>query len=219
MLILKILGKITFGFVSFLLLVAMIDGLCLFQTSEVFWLIFLGFWLLAFFALEFISPRRKNMPYRRLLNHFRFAPFSMFTTFVGAVIVTTYLLHVGMKPQDVSFYQAIKIQHSKYKIRSYVYGITPPEKEVVLYLYNDAGGCLNGIVQREAELYTETAHEGLTSSRAAVRARSLRISIQVYDSFNGSNGLLVKKAEQLAQDEDLRVRQIARKFLEDIRIN
>jgi hypothetical protein len=219
MLILKILGKIAFGFISFLLLVALIDGLCLFQTSQIFWTAFLGFWLLAFFALEFIPLRRKNIPFQRLSNHFRFAPLSMFTTFVGAVIVTTYFLHVGAEPQKFSFDKAVKIQHSKYKIRSYVYGFTPPEKEIVLYLYNDARGCLNGMIQREAELYTETAHEGLTNSSATVRARSLRISIQVYDSFNGSNGLLVEKAEQLAQDEDLRVRQIAEKFLQDIKTN
>lgn len=213
MVALKILGKIFLGFVSFFALVAITQSLWLLQIPAFIWWVFLSVWFVALLTLEVLWLRRKQKMFPRLLTHLRFAPLAVFTSFF-AVTVLLLLFNASTERTARTYYDAVNIQLSKHKIRAYVYGNTPPEQDVTLYLFNDAGGCLNGMVAREAELYRATAQEGLSSSDAAVRARSLRASIQVYDSLQGGD---ISFAQKAAQDEDLQVKQIAMKFLDDIK--
>ncbi len=218
MLLLKIFGKVALGLISFFAFGAIIRSVWFLQMSEAIWLAFLGFWFIALFTLEVLWLCRKQKLFPRLLTHLRFAPLAVSSTFIIAIVVTTLLFSDVAKHRDLSYFDSINVQNSKYKIRAYIYGNTSPEQDVTLYLYNDdAGGCLNGMVAREAELYTETAREGLSSSNAAIRARSLRASIEVYDSFNGGDFSFLKTVERMTQDEDLLIRQIATKFLNDIK--
>lgn len=215
MLVLKILAKLALGIVSFYALVTIIRSYWLSQVPGEIWSLLLAFWIAAF--LEILWLRRKQKPFSGLLSHLRTAPLAILLSFSAATGLT--LLFNAMTEQKAeTYYEAINIEHSKHKIRAYIYGNTPPEQEVTFYLYNDVWGCLNGMLAREAELYNETAREGLTSFDAAVRARSLRASIQVYDSLQGGDVSFLQTVKLLAsEDEDLLVRQIAMKFLDDIR--
>ncbi len=216
MLALKILGKILFGIISFFALVAITRSLWLLQIPALIWSVFLGFWFIALLTLEVLWLRRGQKPFPRLLTNLRFAPLAVLISFVAATTLTL-LFNAATEQKARTNFDAVNIQQSKHKIRAYVYGNTPPEQEVTLYLFNDVGGCLNGMVAREAELYIETAREGLTNSNAAIRARALRASTQVYDSLQGGDFAFLQAVEQATRDENSQVRQIATKFLNDIK--
>lgn len=110
------------------------------------------------------------------------------------------------------------VQYSKYQIRSYVYGNTPLEQEIRLYLHNtDRGWCGNGYSATEYWLYAETAAEGFSSDDPKVRARSVRMSLQTYDWLNGveKDSPFPKLIRQAANDENPLVQQMANEFLKD----
>ena len=201
MLVLKILSKLILGFVSVWLLVALIQTVRGLSLPGAFWLTFLSVWVVAFITLETLWLWRKSNPFPRILKHLRYAPLAITVFFLTFTAI----------------FDAAMVQHSKYQIRTYVYGNTPPEEEFRLDLHNtDRGWCGNGHSATEYWLYSDTAAEGFSSSDAAVRARSLRMSLQVYDWLNGvRDGAFPKLIEQARQDEDPLVRQMAAEFLKD----
>jgi hypothetical protein len=198
---LKILGKLVHCAVSVWLLVALIQLVRGFYLPGAFWLVFLGVWVIAFVALETVWLWRKSKPFPRTLTHLRYAPLAILLFFLAITIV----------------FDAALVQYSKYQIRAYVYGDTPPEQEITFDLHNtDRGWCGNGRSANQYSLYADTAAEGLSSPDPAVRARSLRVSLQVYDWINGvHDGPVTQHIKQAAQDEDPLVRELATKFLQN----
>jgi|SRR6266850_1358250 len=198
--VLKILGKLVLCVVSVWLLALLISLVRGFYLPGAFWLAFLGVWVIALVALETIWLWRKRKPFPRALTHLRYAPLAIFLFFITITMVL----------------DAAMVQYSKYQIRAYVYGDTPPQQQVRLDLHNtDRGWCANGRLASQYWLYGDTAAEGFFSSDPAVRARSLRVSLQV--SYPGSVyedpfPQIIKRA---AQDEDPLVRELAAKFLHE----
>jgi hypothetical protein len=198
---LKILGKLVLCVVSVWLLVTLIQLVRGFYLPGAFWLVFLGVWVIAFVALETVWLWRKSKPFPRTLTHLRYAPLAIFLFFLAITMV----------------FDAALVQYSKYQIRAYVYGDTPPEQEITFDLHNtDRGWCGNGRSASRYWLYGDTAAEGFSSSDPAVRARSLRVSLQVRYSTNGVNeGPFPQIIKRAAQDQDPLVRELATKFLQD----
>ncbi len=196
---LKILGKLVLGFVSVWLLVALIQLVRGFYLPGTFWLVFLGVWVIALVALETIWLWRKSKPFPRALTHLRYAPLAT------AIFVLIIILALD----------AVMVQYSKHQIRAYVYGNTPPTEEVSLDLHNtDRGFCANGRVANQYWLYGDAAAEGFSSSDPAVRARSLRVSLQVSYPNGVYEGPFPQLIRRAAQDEDPLVRELAAKFLQ-----
>jgi len=198
MLALKILGKLALGFISgyaLILLIQITRGLFL---PDVFWLVVLGFWLVGFIVLEVNLLWRKKNPFPRILKHLRYAPIAVLLLFIPITLA----------------FDAAMIRYSKYKIHTYVFSNTPPEQKVKFELHNDyRGWCGNGYPAQEYWLYADTAAEGFSSSDAAVRARSLRASIELYDWLNGvKEGPFPQLIRQAEQDEDALVREITAEF-------
>jgi hypothetical protein len=82
----------------------------------------------------------------------------------------------------------------------------------------DRGWCGNGRAANQYLLYGDTAAEGLSSPDPAVRARSLRVSLQVYDWINGvHDGPITQHIKEAEQDEDPLVRQLAGRFPENMK--
>jgi hypothetical protein len=186
------------GFVSFWLLFALIpivDGV--FQLPVAFWLTFLVIWMVAYLGLEALSLWHK-IPLPNTLAHLRYAPLA----------ITLFSLSL------ITIYDLALVEYSRHQIRAYVYGNTPPNQDVRLALHNtDRGFCGNGRMATLHWLYADTAAEGLSSSDAAVRARALRVSLQVfYGSLDDRLYGLTKGAEH---DEDPLVREMATAFFEN----
>jgi hypothetical protein len=163
------------------------------------WIIALCLWLISWIVLELITNWGKENSAPRLLTHFRYGPVAIFIFFVVTVIA----------------YDEVKILHSKWMIRQYVYGSASPEVSPSLELHTDyRGWCGNGYSSSIYALYGEVAAEGFESSDPAVRARSLRASIEVYDSWNGANygpfPRLIERA--FYNDPDPLVRKIAAEY-------
>ena len=197
---LKIVGKLVLCVVAVWLLVLLISLVRGFYLPGAFWLVFLGVWVIALVALETIWLWRRSKPFPRTLTHLRYAPLAIFLFFITITMV----------------FNAAMVQYSKYQIRAYVYGDTPPEQEVTLDLHNtDRGWCVNGRLATQYWLYGNTAAEGFSSSDPAVRARSLRASFQVSYSSNGvDEGPFPQIIKRAAQDGDPLVRDLAAKYLE-----
>ena len=191
MLALKILGKLILAFISFFAFVEIIRGLLFLQIPEAVWLAILGFWFVALIFLEVVWLWRKRKPFPRFLTHLQFAPLAILLFSVAATLL----------------FDAAMIQHSKYRIHSYIYSNVPPEENIELDLHNYTfrGMCCEGDCGARAWLYGETAREGSSSSDAAVRARSLRARMLIFD-------LTLKDIDQAEQDEDETVRKLAAHF-------
>jgi hypothetical protein len=198
---LKILGKLVLCVVSVWLLVALIQLVHGFYLPGTFWLVFLVVWVIALVTLETMWLWRKSKPFPRALTHLRYAPLAT-AIFVLIIILT---------------FDAVMVQYSKHQIRDYVYGNTPPTEDVFLDLHNtDRGWCGNGRVANRYWLYGDTAAEGFSSSDPAVRARSLRVSLQVSYHTNGvDEGPFPHLIEQAAYDLDPLVRELATEFLRE----
>jgi hypothetical protein len=157
-----------------------------------------GAWLISWIILEVITSWRKKNSFPRLLTHFRYAPVATFIFFLVTVIA----------------YDQAMILRSKQSIRQYVHGSGSPEASPSLELHsNYRGWCGNGYTAAIYDNYADTAAEGFASSDPAVRARSLRASIEVYDGLNGVNdGPFPHLIEQARIDPDPLVRRIAAEF-------
>ena len=166
--------------------------------SGALWVIVLSWWLISWAVLELINKENSSS---RLLTHFRYAPVATFIFFVVTV----------------SAYDQVMILHSKWTIRQYVYGSASPEVSPSLELHtNYRGWCGNGYTASIYALYGDVAAEGFESSDPAVRARSLRASIEVYDWLNGvDDGPFPHLIERARNDPDPLVRSIAVDFLVD----
>ena len=161
-----------------------------------FWIIVLSWWLISWIVLELITKENTSS---RLLTHFRYGPVAIFIFFVVTVIA----------------YDQVTILQSKRTIRQYVYGSASPEVSPSLELHtNYRGWCGNGYSASIYALYGDVAAEGFESSDPAVRARSLRASIEVYDWWNGANygpfPHLIERA--FYNDPDPLVRRIAAEY-------
>ena len=170
----------------------------IFWRTSGFWVITLGAWLISWIILEVITSWRKKNFFPRLLTHFRYAPVATFIFFLVTVIA----------------YDQVMILRSKSMIRQYVYGSASPEASPSLELHsNYRGWCGNGYTAAIYDQYADTAAEGFASSDPAIRARSLRASIEVYDGLNGVNdGPFPNLIEQARTDPDPLVRRIADEF-------
>ena len=170
----------------------------IFWWLRIFELVLIG-WLISWIVLELITVWRKKISFPRLLTHLRYGPVVIFIFFVVTVIS----------------YDQVKILHSKWMIRQYVYGSASGEVIPFLELHNNhRGWCGNGYSAAIYALYADTAAEGFESSDPAVRARSLRASIGVYDWLNGANdGPFPHLIERARNDPDQLVRSIATDFL------
>jgi hypothetical protein len=106
------------------------------------------------------------------------------------------------------------IVHSRWTIRQYAYGSASSQSPTSFELHNPyRGWCGNGHSATIYALYAATAAEGFDSSDPAVRARSLRASIEVYDWLNGVNdGPFPQLIERAGKDPDPLVRRIAASF-------
>ena len=191
----RLLFRIIAGFFSayaFVLLNSIFWWLRIFEIALIGWLI-------SWIVLELITVWRKKNPYPRLLTHLRYGPVIIFIFFVVTVIS----------------YDQVKILHSKWMIRQYVYGSASPEVSPSLELHNNhRGWCGNGYPAAIYALYADVAAEGFESSDPAVRARSLRASIEVYDWLNGvDDGPFPHLTERARNDPDQLVRSIATDFL------
>ena len=163
------------------------------------WMIALCCWLISWIVLELITNWGKENSSQRLLTHFRYGPVAILIFFVVTVIA----------------YDEVKILHSKWMIRQYVYSNASPEGSPSLELHTSyRGWCGNGYSASIYALYGDVAAEGFESSDPAVRARSLRASIEVYDWWNGANygpfPHLIERA--FYNDPDPLVRRIAAEY-------
>ncbi len=190
MLALKILGKLVLGFISFFAFIGIIRSLLLLQIPESVWWIILGIWITALVSFEVVWLRRKQKPFPRFLIHLRYAPLAILFFSIAVTLV----------------FDAAMIEYSKYKVRSYIYSSVSPEEKIELDLHsNYRSWCGTGFSDHYASLYGETARTGSSSSDAAVRARSLRARMLVFD-------LPISAIEQAEQDEDAIVRKLAARF-------
>ena len=162
------------------------------------WIIVLSCWLISWIVLELITNWGKENSFPRLLTHLRYGPVATFIFFVVAVIA----------------YDQVTILRSKWTIRQYVYSSASPEVSPSFELHtNYRGWCGNGYSASIYALYGDVAAEGFESSDPAVRARSLRASIEVYDSWNGVNdGPFPQLIERAYNDPHPLVRRIAAEF-------
>ena len=119
MLALKILYKLTLGFVSFYALMWLIEILMRWRLREQTLIVMLIVWLVPLILLEVVWLWRKRKPLPRFLTHLRYAPLAVLFSFI---VIT------------LSF-DAVMVQYSKYQIRSYVYGNMPPEEKFRLDLH------------------------------------------------------------------------------------
>ncbi len=191
MLVLKILGKLVLGFISFFAFLRIIFSLLSLQVPEGIWSALIGFWIIALVCLEIVWLWRKQKPFPRFLAHLRYAPLAVLFFFIAVTIL----------------FDAAMIQHSKYKIRAYIYSNTPPEQKVELKLHHNSfrGMCCEGDCGDYARLYGETAREGSSSSNAAVRARSLRARRLIFD-------LRLTDIDEAERDEDATVKNLGASF-------
>jgi hypothetical protein len=165
------------------------------HLTENVWIIVLCSWFAAWVLLELLCVWRKRNLCPRLLTHLRFAPIATCLFFLITLIA----------------YDQAMILHSKWKIRQYVYGSASPATRLSLELHNDYRGfCGNGASVHFYALYGETAAEGFESEDPAVRARSLRVSIRVFD--NQTEGPFPGLLERASQDSDPQVRQVVADF-------
>lgn len=190
--------RITAGFLSAYAFVLFGSIFWWLHISENFWVTILGGWLAAWVILETITIWRKQISFPRLLTHLRYAPIATFIFFLVTVLA----------------YDEAMILHSKWSIRQYMYSNASPELTPSLELYNNhRGWCGNGYSAAIYALYADTAVEGFESSDPAIRARSLRASIEVYDWLNGvDDGPFPKLIEKADNDPDPMVRKIAADF-------
>jgi hypothetical protein len=195
----RVLFRIIAAFLSAYVFV--LFGSIFWHTSEL-WLITLGAWLISWMTVEIITSWRKKNSFPRLLTHLRYAPVAVFIFFLVTVIV----------------YDEVMILHSRWMIRQYVYGSVLPETSPSLELHSSyRGWCGNGYTAAIYDDYADTAAEGFASSDPAVRARSLRASIDVYDGLNGvHDGPFPDLIERARNDPDPRVRKIAADFRAEI---
>jgi hypothetical protein len=151
-------------------------------------------WLISWMILEFITILRKKNSFPHLLTYFRYAPVATFIFFLVTVLA----------------YDQVMILHSKSTIRQYVYGSASETAPSFKLHNNHRGWCANGYSAAIYALYADAAAEGFESSDPAVRARSLRASIEVYDWLNGVNdGPLPHLIERARNDPDPLVRRVA----------
>lgn len=195
----KIINRLVLGCISFFTLAAIIWKIGGLGLPDLFWYIILGFWLCGLAVLEINLMWRDRNPLPRILKHLRYGPIVVML-FSSLVVI--------------AFDQAM-IGYSRYEIRSYVYGNTSPDIEVRFELYSDyRSWCGNGYTANEYSNYADTAAEGFSSTDPAVRARSLRVSIAVYDWLNGARyGPFPALIEMAEFDEDKTVRKIADEFI------
>ncbi len=165
----------------------------------ILWISF--FWLVSLFLLEICAAFQKNFKFRRLLTNLRYAPF--FITLFSTISILAFDL--GM------------IEHSKWKIRNYVYnGSDSIEKPAFRPHVDYRGWCGNGYSARESDLYFDAAAEGLSDENPKVRARAFLMTLEVRDFLNGGDKAKLDEVfRKTCRDSDLEVRNLAVVYMEN----
>lgn len=195
---LRLLFRIIVGFLSIYVFVLLNSVFWRLRISGLVLIVLFFGWLISWITLELVTVWRKNNSFPRLLTHLRYAPVATFIFFMVTVLA----------------YDQVMILQSKRMIRQYVYGSTSPEASPYLELHSSyRGWCGNGYSASIYALYADAAAEGFEGTDPAVRARSLRVSIEVYDWLNGvSYGPFPSLIERAGKDSDPSVRKIAATF-------
>lgn len=169
------------------------------------WVVLACSWLALWAVFEVAAAHLGSahlLGFPRLLTHLRYAPLAVLVVALGAIVT----------------YDQGMILRSRFAIRGYVYGAHSPALPMpALNLHNDhRGWCGNGYSAELYALYGDTAAEAFDDADPAVRARSLRASIEVYDWLNGAeDGAFPPLLERAASDPDPLVRRLAAEYRTD----
>lgn len=156
------------------------------------------FWLAVYLILETALFFQNNFRFNRLLTHFRYAPFAII--FFSCVIVFVFDLAM--------------IEYSKWEIRNYVFSKSETVVEPDFRLHNNyRHWCGNGAVAQENYLYFETASEGGNDENPYVRSRSLLMSADVQNLFNGGDERFNRLLAKSCSDSSSVVRDAAEQYL------
>ncbi|MEO6391271.1 MAG: hypothetical protein ABIP75_05420 [Pyrinomonadaceae bacterium] len=186
------------------LLAGLLSPLALLLMGSIFWRFRLpfeinvsvaGVWLFTWIGLELAAAGKIPPVSSRWLTHLRYGPLAVLFVFV--LVAAAY--HVSM------------ITHTQWQIRQYVHSGTPTDRDPPLEFYTGyQGWCGNAYPAAIYAYYGETAAEGFESPDPAIRARSLRVTIRVYDWMNGSSsGPYHRIFARALTDPDPGVRKIA----------
>lgn len=156
-------------------------------------------WIPVLIGLEIGAHFRKSLRRSRVLIHFRYAPICVSIFSIAVILIA----------------DAGLIEYSKLQLRAYVFDrnaeVTAPD----IKLHSDyRGWCGNGYSPNISYHYLQTAEEGLDDNRPEVRARSLLVTYEAADLFNGTDrehfdGILSKAC----QDQSSIVRAAANEIL------
>jgi hypothetical protein len=156
-------------------------------------------WMVSWALLEIRSHyRRFTRPAPKLLTHLRYGPI--------AVLILSF---VTIPISDV-----LMIQHSHWEMIRYVHSDAPVTERPSLKLHNNyRGWCGNGWSASEYWLYGDAAAAYIDDSDPAIRARSLQLSMYVYDWINNpGDGPSIAALKKALADPDPTVRDIAARF-------
>jgi hypothetical protein len=168
------------------------------QFVGYFFLTFIVLWILTLLIAEILVFCKKIPTNSNLLKNLRFAPIAIYFIALFVVPITDFMA----------------IQHSKYKIKNYVYSDTRSVKEPNVNLHNSyRGWCGNGHSSWINQTYFETASAGFNHKNPYVRAKSLLMASEVQDWLNGGDERFDNFLEKSCRDEDELVRKTADRYL------
>ena len=167
-------------------------------------LITAALWIGLWAILEVRNHRRFPLPTARILTHLRYGPIAVFALSIVAGLATDFAM----------------IQHSRWKIISYIYSDAPVTEMPTFRLHNNyRHWCGNGAIAQEYALYGDTAAAFIDSGDPATRARALQASMFVYDWLNDpKTGPAIEAVKKATADPDPMVRDIAAKYSSELGI-
>ena len=169
-----------------------------FDTREkvVFWAS--AILITAHFIFEVAAYFSKNFRFKRLLTNLRYAP----------IAILSFSLLI------IPIYDAGMIAYSKRQIRSYVFSDSQTIEKPDFRLFNNyRHWCGNGAISWENYLYFDTAAEGINDKNPYVRSRSLLMSSEVNNFFNGGDERFDNFLANSCRDSDQIVRDVAESYL------
>src|SRR5688500_694004 len=170
------------------------------RDKVVFWLSVC--WIISNIVLEIVAYFSENFRFRfpKLLTNLRYAP-------IVGFILSWFLILI---------YDAGRIEYSKQQIRNYIFADSQSIKKPDFPLYNNyRHWCGNGAIAQENYLYFGTASEGINDENPYVRARSLLMSSEVNNFFNGGDERFENFLANSCRDSDQIVREAAESYLND----
>lgn len=173
-----------------------------FDTRERVVLIITSFWIFFHFILELTASFSKNVKFKGLLTHFRFAPAAIF-------LVSIFV---------IPLYDAGMIAYSRQNIRNYVFSNSEELETMAQSLRsNYRSWCGNGYFANRSYYYYETAAEELNNENPNIRARALLATNSVADVIiNGNDRERFDRVlSKSCQDSSEIVRNVAEGILTD----